>query len=73
MWVEDEAKASQGRAKVLEEAGRRWKWNHQFLNHLHNVHKRESLLGDCVVTCIENLKITKSIYFGPLVYLRKDM
>lgn len=26
-WVEDEAKASQARAKVLEEAGRRWKWN----------------------------------------------
>ncbi|KFK35068.1 hypothetical protein AALP_AA5G231200 [Arabis alpina] len=26
-WVEDEAKASQTRAKVLEEAGRRWKWN----------------------------------------------
>ncbi|ESQ32921.1 hypothetical protein EUTSA_v10003928mg [Eutrema salsugineum] len=26
-WVEDEAKASQARAKVLEEAGKRWKWN----------------------------------------------
>ncbi|CAN8266531.1 unnamed protein product [Cochlearia groenlandica] len=26
-WIEDEAKASQARAKVLEEAGRRWKWN----------------------------------------------
>ncbi|CAH2045512.1 unnamed protein product [Thlaspi arvense] len=26
-WVEDEAKASQARAKVLHEAGRRWKWN----------------------------------------------
>uniref|UniRef100_A0A1J3JKH5 SLH domain-containing protein n=1 Tax=Noccaea caerulescens TaxID=107243 RepID=A0A1J3JKH5_NOCCA len=26
-WVEDEAKASQARAKVLEEAGRRWRWN----------------------------------------------
>ncbi|EOA25706.1 hypothetical protein CARUB_v10019059mg [Capsella rubella] len=26
-WVEDEAKASQARAKVLEDAGRRWKWN----------------------------------------------
>ncbi|CAA7049829.1 unnamed protein product [Microthlaspi erraticum] len=26
-WVEDEAKASQARAKVLQEAGRRWKWN----------------------------------------------
>ncbi|CAH8266714.1 unnamed protein product [Arabidopsis lyrata] len=28
-WIEDEAKASQARAKVLEEAGRRWKWNDQ--------------------------------------------
>jgi chromosome segregation ATPase len=26
-WIEDEGKASQARAKVLEEAGRRWKWN----------------------------------------------
>ncbi|XP_042018699.1 uncharacterized protein LOC121766513 isoform X1 [Salvia splendens] len=26
-WVEDEAKKSQARAKVLEEAGRRWKWD----------------------------------------------
>lgn len=26
-WVEDEARKSQGRAKVLEEAGRRWKWD----------------------------------------------
>ncbi|GER29849.1 hypothetical protein STAS_05745 [Striga asiatica] len=25
-WVEDEAKKSQARAKLLEEAGRRWKW-----------------------------------------------
>lgn len=25
-WVEDEARKSQARAKVLEEAGRRWKW-----------------------------------------------
>ncbi|XP_031099274.1 uncharacterized protein LOC116003525 [Ipomoea triloba] len=25
-WVEDEGKKSQARAKVLEEAGRRWKW-----------------------------------------------
>ncbi|KAE8716056.1 Cytochrome b561/ferric reductase transmembrane family protein [Hibiscus syriacus] len=25
-WVEDEARKSQGRAKVLEEVGRRWKW-----------------------------------------------
>ncbi|GFQ01361.1 hypothetical protein PHJA_002280000 [Phtheirospermum japonicum] len=26
-WVEDEARKSQARAKVLEEAGRRWKWD----------------------------------------------
>lgn len=26
-WIEDEARKSQARAKVLEEAGRRWKWN----------------------------------------------
>lgn len=26
-WVEDEARESQARAKVLEEVGRRWKWN----------------------------------------------
>ncbi|CAN1296240.1 hypothetical protein LINPERPRIM_LOCUS23082 [Linum perenne] len=26
-WVEDEAKKSQARAKVLEEVGRRWKWD----------------------------------------------
>ncbi|CAA0832060.1 Unknown protein [Striga hermonthica] len=26
-WVEDEAKKSQARAKLLEEAGRRWKWD----------------------------------------------
>ncbi|XP_073279235.1 uncharacterized protein [Primulina huaijiensis] len=26
-WVENEARKSQGRAKVLEEAGRRWKWD----------------------------------------------
>ncbi|KAG8382950.1 hypothetical protein BUALT_Bualt05G0133100 [Buddleja alternifolia] len=26
-WVEDEARKSQSRAKVLEEAGRRWKWD----------------------------------------------
>ncbi|XP_050224812.1 uncharacterized protein LOC126674407 isoform X2 [Mercurialis annua] len=28
-WVEDEAKKSQARAKVLEEVGRRWKWENQ--------------------------------------------
>ncbi|CAL1392864.1 unnamed protein product [Linum trigynum] len=28
-WVEDEAKKSQARAKVLEEVGRRWKWDNQ--------------------------------------------
>ncbi|KAE8666100.1 Cytochrome b561/ferric reductase transmembrane family protein [Hibiscus syriacus] len=28
-WVEDEARKSQGRAKVLEEVGRRWKWDDQ--------------------------------------------
>lgn len=26
-WVEDEARKSQGRAKLLEEAARRWKWD----------------------------------------------
>ncbi|KAJ0038302.1 hypothetical protein Pint_23345 [Pistacia integerrima] len=26
-WVEDEARKSQARAKVLEEVGRRWRWN----------------------------------------------
>ncbi|KAE8707382.1 Cytochrome b561/ferric reductase transmembrane family protein [Hibiscus syriacus] len=26
-WVEDEARKNQARAKVLEEVGRRWKWN----------------------------------------------
>lgn len=26
-WIEDEARKSQARAKVLEEAGRRWKWD----------------------------------------------
>ncbi|XP_073144972.1 uncharacterized protein [Henckelia pumila] len=26
-WVEDEARKSQGRAKFLEEAGRRWRWD----------------------------------------------
>ncbi|XP_077244007.1 SLH domain protein isoform X2 [Tasmannia lanceolata] len=26
-WIEDEGKKNQARAKVLEEAGRRWKWN----------------------------------------------
>lgn len=25
-WVEDEAKKSHARAKVLEEVGRRWRW-----------------------------------------------
>ncbi|KAF2321438.1 hypothetical protein GH714_041032 [Hevea brasiliensis] len=28
-WVEDEARKSQARAKVLEEVGRRWKWDNQ--------------------------------------------
>ncbi|KAM1102464.1 hypothetical protein ACFX2I_011099 [Malus domestica] len=28
-WVEDEARKSQARAKVLEEVGQRWKWNNQ--------------------------------------------
>ncbi|XP_050373122.1 uncharacterized protein LOC126790816 [Argentina anserina] len=28
-WIEDEAKKSQARAKVLEEVGRRWKWDNQ--------------------------------------------
>ncbi|XP_042502171.1 uncharacterized protein LOC122079619 [Macadamia integrifolia] len=28
-WVEDEAKKNQARAKVLEEVGRRWKWDDQ--------------------------------------------
>ncbi|CAB4295546.1 unnamed protein product [Prunus armeniaca] len=28
-WVEDEARKSQARAKVLEEVGRRWKWDSQ--------------------------------------------
>ncbi|XP_009613456.1 uncharacterized protein [Nicotiana tomentosiformis] len=28
-WVEDEARRSQTRAKVLEEVGRRWKWEEQ--------------------------------------------
>ncbi|KAJ1386670.1 hypothetical protein SESBI_40595 [Sesbania bispinosa] len=28
-WVEDEARRSQGRAAVLEEVGRRWKWDDQ--------------------------------------------
>ncbi|XVE53367.1 hypothetical protein DITRI_Ditri02bG0198600 [Diplodiscus trichospermus] len=28
-WVEDEARKSQARAKVLEEVGRRWKWDDQ--------------------------------------------
>lgn len=28
-WVEDEARKSQARAKVLEEVGRRWKWVNQ--------------------------------------------
>ncbi|CAL1408318.1 unnamed protein product [Linum trigynum] len=28
-WVEDEAKKSQARAKVLKEVGRRWKWDNQ--------------------------------------------
>lgn len=28
-WVEDEARKSQARAKVLEEVGRRWKWESQ--------------------------------------------
>lgn len=26
-WVEDEAQKNQARAKVLEEVGRRWKWD----------------------------------------------
>ncbi|XP_022726946.1 uncharacterized protein LOC111282919 isoform X2 [Durio zibethinus] len=28
-WVEDEARKSQARAKVLEEVGRRWKWDNR--------------------------------------------
>ncbi|KAG8639058.1 hypothetical protein MANES_14G096500v8 [Manihot esculenta] len=28
-WVEDEARKSQARAKVLEEVGQRWKWDNQ--------------------------------------------
>ncbi|PRQ40436.1 hypothetical protein RchiOBHm_Chr4g0435981 [Rosa chinensis] len=28
-WIEDEARKSQARAKVLEEVGRRWKWDNQ--------------------------------------------
>lgn len=28
-WVEDEARKNQARAKVLEEVGRRWKWDDQ--------------------------------------------
>ncbi|XP_059648625.1 uncharacterized protein LOC132294692 [Cornus florida] len=28
-WIEDEARKSQARAKVLEEVGRRWKWDDQ--------------------------------------------
>lgn len=28
-WVEDEARKSQARAKVLEELGRRWRWDGQ--------------------------------------------
>ncbi|XAR65377.1 hypothetical protein NMG60_11009477 [Bertholletia excelsa] len=28
-WIEDEAKQSQARAKVLEEVARRWKWDNQ--------------------------------------------
>lgn len=28
-WVEDEARKSQARAKVLEEVERRWKWYNQ--------------------------------------------
>lgn len=28
-WVEDEGRKSQARAKVLEEVGRRWKWDNQ--------------------------------------------
>ncbi|KAK4793635.1 hypothetical protein SAY86_024070 [Trapa natans] len=28
-WVEDEAKKSQTRSKVLEEVGKRWRWNNQ--------------------------------------------
>ncbi|KAG2665311.1 hypothetical protein I3760_15G002400 [Carya illinoinensis] len=28
-WVEDDARKSQARAKVLEEVGRRWKWDNQ--------------------------------------------
>lgn len=28
-WVEDEAKKSQARAKVLEEVGKRWRWDDQ--------------------------------------------
>ncbi|XP_065880200.1 uncharacterized protein [Euphorbia lathyris] len=28
-WIEDEARKNQARAKVLEEVGRRWKWDNQ--------------------------------------------